>query len=117
MKVLLIEDSPEIINGVSLTFRLRWPEAALIAADNGAKGIEMVEAESPDMVILDINLKEENIDGVDVLQRIKEIRPEQNVYMFTGYPISNENGKIIEKNALGVLHKPFKSPLSYILLI
>ena len=48
------------------------------------------------------------MDGVDVLQRIKEIRPEQNVYMFTGYPISNENGKIIEKNALGVLYKPFE---------
>jgi len=69
MKVLLIEDSPEIINGVSLTFRLRWPEAALIATDNGAKGLEMVEAESPDIVILDINLPD--MTGFDVLEKVR----------------------------------------------
>ncbi len=77
---------------------------------NSKEAIEEIESDTLyDLVFLGINLKEENIDGVDVLQRIKEIRPEQNVYMFTGYPISNENGKTIEKNALGVLHKPFKS--------
>ena len=31
MKVLLIEDSPEIVNGVSLTFKLRWPDAIVIS--------------------------------------------------------------------------------------
>ena len=49
------------------------------------------------------------MDGVDVLQRIKEIRPEQNVYMLTGYTVIDEKEKIIENNAIGVLHKPFKT--------
>lgn len=69
MKVLLIEDSPEIINGVSLTFRLRWPEATLISTDEGAKGIDMVETESPDIVILDINLPD--MTGFEVLEHIR----------------------------------------------
>jgi len=69
MKVLLIEDSPEIINGVSLTFRLRWPEASLVSTDGGAKGIEMVETESPDIVILDINLPD--MTGFEVLENIR----------------------------------------------
>ena len=69
MRVLLIEDSPEIVNGVSLTFRLRWPEATLISADGGAKGVEMVEAESPDIVILDINLPD--MTGFEVLEEIR----------------------------------------------
>ena len=69
MKVLLIEDSPEIINGVSLTFRLRWPEANLISTDGGAKGIEMVETEAPDIVILDINLPD--MTGFEVLENIR----------------------------------------------
>lgn len=37
MKVLLIEDSPEIVNSVSLTFKLRWPEASLISSDEGVR--------------------------------------------------------------------------------
>ena len=43
MKVLLIEDSPEIVKGVSLTFKLRWPDAVVISAENGKKGIEHIE--------------------------------------------------------------------------
>lgn len=69
MKVLLIEDSPEIINGVSLTFKLRWPEAALVSTDCGTKGIEMVETETPDIIILDINLPD--MTGFEVLENIR----------------------------------------------
>jgi len=69
MKVLLIEDSPEIVNGVSLTFKLRWPEAALVSTDSGVRGVEMVEADSPDIVILDINLPD--MTGFEVLENVR----------------------------------------------
>lgn len=69
MKVLLIEDSPEIIKGVSLTFKLRWPDAQVISAEEGRKGIKAVETESPDIVILDINLPD--INGFEVLENIR----------------------------------------------
>ena len=70
MKVLLIEDSPEIAKGVSLTFKLRWPEAVVLCAENGRKGIELMETESPDIVILDINLPD--ITGFEVLENIRK---------------------------------------------
>ncbi|KPJ69418.1 MAG: hypothetical protein AMJ45_00240 [Syntrophobacter sp. DG_60] len=70
MKVLLIEDSPEIVNTLSLTFKLHWPEATLASTDKGAEGIKMVETESPDIVILDINLPD--MSGFKVLEDIRE---------------------------------------------
>jgi two-component system response regulator VicR len=70
MKVLLIEDSPEIVKGVSLTFKLRWPDAVVTCAENGRKGIEKVETEFPDIVILDINLPD--ISGFEVLENIRK---------------------------------------------
>jgi two-component system KDP operon response regulator KdpE len=70
MKVLLIEDSPEIVKGVSLTFKLRWPDAVVLCAENGRKGLEQVETESPDIVILDINLPD--ISGFEVLENIRK---------------------------------------------
>jgi two-component system KDP operon response regulator KdpE len=69
MKILLIEDSPEIVKGVTLTFKLRWQDATVIAFDEGAKGIKAVESESPDIVILDINLPD--MTGFEVLERIR----------------------------------------------
>jgi len=69
MKILLIEDSPEIVKGVTLTFKLRWEDATVIAFDEGAKGIKAVESESPDIVILDINLPD--MTGFEVLEKIR----------------------------------------------
>jgi DNA-binding response OmpR family regulator len=69
MKILLIEDSPEIVKGVTLTFKLRWQDATVIAFDEGAKGIKAIESESPDIVILDINLPD--MTGFEVLERIR----------------------------------------------
>jgi DNA-binding response OmpR family regulator len=69
VKVLLIEDSPEIAKGVSLTFKLRWPDAQVVIAEKGWDGIKSVENESPDIVILDINLPD--ISGFEVLENIR----------------------------------------------
>lgn len=70
MKILLIEDSPEIVKGVSLTFKLRWPDAVIISAENGADGVKKVEDDSPDILILDINLPD--MSGFDVLEHIRQ---------------------------------------------
>lgn len=69
MKVLIIEDSPEIVEAVRLTFELRWPEAKVISTAEGNKGITLTETESPDLIILDIGLPD--IDGFKVLKEIR----------------------------------------------
>ena len=69
MKVLLIEDDREIIDAISLAFQIRWPEATLIPTRLGQKGVELVESESPDIVILDLGLPD--MSGFDVLRQIR----------------------------------------------
>ncbi len=69
MKVLLIEDDREIVEAISLAFQIRWPEAELIPTRLGQKGVELVESESPDIVILDLGLPD--ISGFEVLQQIR----------------------------------------------
>jgi DNA-binding response OmpR family regulator len=70
VKVLMIEDSPEIVKGVSLTFKLRWPDAHVVSAGDGNTGIKMAQTEAPDFVILDINLPD--ITGFEVLEQIRK---------------------------------------------
>jgi len=68
-KVLIIEDDREIVDSISLTFHLRWPEAELVSTGLGEEGIEMVEDEDPDIVILDLGLPD--IGGFEALRQIR----------------------------------------------
>ncbi|UCG55499.1 MAG: response regulator, partial [Dehalococcoidia bacterium] len=69
MRALVIEDDPGIIESISVTFSLRWPEVKLISTMYGEKGVELVKKESPDIVILDLGLPD--IDGFQVLRQIR----------------------------------------------
>ncbi|MCH8864801.1 MAG: response regulator transcription factor [Chloroflexi bacterium] len=69
MKILVVEDSLEIIDAVSHTIALRWPDASFISTTMGETGIEMVRREQPDVVILDLGLPD--ITGFQVLHEIR----------------------------------------------
>ena len=69
MKILIIEDDHEIVEVISLAFQIRWPEVQLVSTNLGHAGVEMVEKEKPDIVILDLGLPD--FSGFDVLKEIR----------------------------------------------
>ncbi len=69
MKVLIIEDDKEIVDAITLAFQIRWPEAKVVATRLGRKGVELVESEAPDIVILDLGLPD--ISGFEVLNQTR----------------------------------------------
>lgn len=70
MKLLIIEDDREIVEAISLAFKIRWAEADIVSTHSGRRGIEMVEEEVPDVIILDLGLPDMN--GFDVLKAIRQ---------------------------------------------
>jgi DNA-binding response OmpR family regulator len=70
MKVLVIEDEKSIIDAIKVAFEFRWPSVELIDSTTGKKGLHLVKSESPDIVILDLNLPD--ISGFDVLKDIRK---------------------------------------------
>ncbi|MBM3176108.1 MAG: response regulator, partial [Chloroflexi bacterium] len=69
MKVLIIEDDPEIVESISLAFHIRWPEAEVLSSRLGSRGIELVRNQPPDAVILDLGLPD--MSGFEVLKQIR----------------------------------------------
>jgi len=69
MKVLIIEDNAEVVEAVSLCLQIRWPDADISYSYGGLTGVQMVESQAYDIVILDINLP--GINGFEVLKRIR----------------------------------------------
>lgn len=70
MKVVVIEDDRSIIDAIKVAFEFRWPEAVSVAAMTGREGMKKVREESPDIVILDINLPD--MTGFRVLKEIRK---------------------------------------------
>jgi DNA-binding response OmpR family regulator len=104
MKVLVIEDDPGIVEVVSLCFQLRWSGTAVISAADGRKGIDLVETETPDVVILDIGLPD--IDGYQVLKEIRRFS-DVPVLMLTVRSEDTDVAKGLELGADDYITKPF----------
>ena len=69
MKVLIIDDEPDIREILSIAFNLRWPEATVLMAGSGSQGLDTAVAEKPYIVILDVTLPDG--DGFDVCKKIR----------------------------------------------
>jgi two-component system response regulator VicR len=104
MKVLVIEDDPGIIEVVSLCFQLRWSGTTVTSAADGRKGVELVETESPDVVILDIGLPD--VDGYHVLKEIRRFS-DVPVLMLTVRGEDTDVAKGLELGADDYITKPF----------
>ena len=69
MKVLIIEDSNEIVESVILCFQMFLPESSVSYSYSGLQGIDNAKSGLFDVIILDLNLPD--VDGMDVLERIR----------------------------------------------
>ena len=70
MKVLVVGDNQQVVRNVSFCLQLRYPEISVVSVAEVPKGIEMVETESPDLVMLDSSLPD--IDTLDWVSKIRE---------------------------------------------
>ena len=57
---------------------------AILKADNGQDGVELVKKHHPDVILLDVKLQA-GMDGVEVLQEIKRHHPKAKIVMITGF--------------------------------
>ncbi len=105
MKVLVIEDAPEIVEAITLVLKIRWHDAEVISTHLGEKGLEMVEKESPDVVILDLGLPD--ISGFEVLKGIR-LFSQVPVIILTVRAEESDIVKGLELGADDYIVKPFR---------
>jgi len=74
-------------------------------AEDGAKGLAMLEKESFDLVILD--LKMPGLSGMEVLKKIKEHDTEVVVVVITGYATIESAVEAMRRGAYDFIPKPF----------
>src|SRR5574341_1261062 len=104
MKVLVVDDEPDVIEVVNLCFGLRWPEADVMSAHDGEQVLKIIEQEPPDLILLDIVLP-----GMDGFQTCQEVRRISDVPIVMLSARDSEVDKVrgLEMGADDYITKPF----------
>ena len=69
MRLLLVDDDPEIRTSVRVGFELQWRDVEIFEAGTGADALRLVEERRPDLLLLDVGLP--GMDGFAVLREIR----------------------------------------------
>jgi DNA-binding response OmpR family regulator len=104
MKILLVEDAPDVVESVRLGMLLQWREVEVLDAGTGDIALDLVERETPDLVLLDIGLPD--MDGYAVLREIRAFS-DVPVIMLTARDNTMDKVKGLELGADDYITKPF----------
>jgi two-component system KDP operon response regulator KdpE len=103
MKVLVI-GGRDVVRNISFILQLRWPDAAIVSAAEGAKGMELVETEAPDLVMVDFPLPDMN--GVDLAGKIRGFS-DVPLIVLMGEATEMERARVLEEGADDYITRPF----------
>ena len=65
MHVLIVEDTPEVVEIIDVALKLRWAECEVTSVDRGGLAPGIVASARPDLIMLDLGLPD--VDGIDLL--------------------------------------------------
>jgi two-component system OmpR family response regulator len=102
-KVLFVEDEAALQYAYERFFKDRY---SMAYAPTGAEAMRQLEQFDPDVLVLDMRLPD--TDGVDLLRRVREERPEIPVLVTTAYVSMEPRLRVLDLPFQGYLLKPFE---------
>ena len=102
-KVLVVDDH----NGVLESFKeiLRIKDYEVSGFSNGKEALESMKTAKYDFAFVDLKMPE--MDGIEVLKRVKELDPSIEVIIVTAYASEESFANAITLGAMEYLRKPF----------
>ena len=102
LKILVIDDEKSIRN--TLKDILGFEGYHVELAENGMIGVGLVKSTDFDIILCDIKMPE--MDGLETLEQIMQIRPEATVVMISGHGTIDTAVEAIKKGAFDFIEKP-----------
>ena len=101
-KVLLVDDEREFVQ--TLSERLIMRDMGSAVAYDGESALNLIKEDEPEVIIVD--LKMPGVDGLEVLRKVKETRPQIEVIILTGHGHEQDRQLCMELGAFAYLQKP-----------
>ncbi len=107
IKVLFVDDHEMVRIGVTSYLSAQTDIEVVGEADNGAKGVELALALRPDIILMDLVMKE--MDGIEATRRIVEEWPEAKVIIVTSFLDDEKVYPALEAGATSYMLKTSKA--------
>jgi CheY-like chemotaxis protein len=106
MRILYVDDEADIREVAELSLGLN-PAWEIRTAGSGAEALSVIEAWTPDLILLDVMMP--NMDGPQTLQAIRQRRSAQDlpVIFITARVLATDRSRLMGLGAAGVIAKPF----------
>ena len=101
-RILITDDEKSIRN--ALREILEFENYAISEAENGEEALGIIQKEPIDLVLLDIKMT--GMDGIEVLEKVKEMKPELPVIMISGHGNIKIAVEATKTGAFDFLEKP-----------
>ena len=102
IKVLLVDDEKDFAR--ALSERLDSRGVAAEAVFGGKEALESIDKDEPDVMILDLKMPE--IDGMEVLRRVKKSYPNIQTIILSGHGTDSDKKEAAQLGAVDFLGKP-----------
>lgn len=103
LSILIVDDEEDILNVLKLILTKEGYQVD--TALDGKQALQLFLKKPYDIVLTDLKMPE--IDGMELLERIKEIRPETEVLIMTAYASVESAVLAMKKGAADYIVKPF----------
>jgi len=107
--VLVVDDDDHM--RIALKESLSKAGYAVSIADNGLKAAEEIDRTLFDLIITDVKMP--HLNGIDLLQKVKDKRPFLPVILITAYGTVQDAVKAIKEGAFDYIQKPFNTDTLY----
>jgi two-component system, NarL family, response regulator LiaR len=101
--IIVADDHPVVRDGLVAMINTQPDFMVIGECDNGHQLIQLVQVLDPDVILLDLEMPE--MDGVEALKRLREIKPEMKVLVFTAYDTDERILGAVRAGAKGYLLK------------
>jgi two-component system, OmpR family, phosphate regulon sensor histidine kinase PhoR len=102
-RILIIDDEKRIREGCHKVLTEEGFDVAL--AEDGNRGIEMIEKDHYDIILLDLMMP--GLSGFDVLGHVKGLHPDTVIIVISGYATVEHSIESMKKGAFDFIPKPF----------
>jgi DNA-binding NtrC family response regulator len=102
LTILVVDDDQGILDILTEHFA---PSYDVETAVDGREAIELVRADRPDLIIVDMHMP--GLTGIDVLQRVHEMWPLLPVVITCGTDAAEAGAHATRQGAFGYVSKPF----------
>ncbi len=110
MRILLVDDDSSVRR--VLQFKLQKQGYRVETAADGEEALSALQTDSFDLLLSDIRMPK--MDGIELLERAKEIKPELKVVLITAHATVSQAVQAVKLGAFNYLTKPFEDEELYV---